>query len=94
MATHSSFKSFGAAIEKEMKASVESEVKARARKGQALLDRVLATYGGQPVETIVPHMRTALKQASLFEDEAQVRRYSQTVADGDRIVFEVQPIRW
>jgi hypothetical protein len=39
-------------------------------------------------------MRTALKQAELFEDEAQVRRYSQTVADGDRIVFEVQPIKW
>lgn len=94
MATHSSFKSFGAAIEKEMKASVEVEVKARARKGQALLDRVLADYGGQPVETIVPHMRSALKRAELYEDEAQVAAYAQTVADGDRIVFEVQPIKW
>ena len=94
MATHSSFKALGAAIEKEMKASVEAEVKARARKGQALLDRVLAEYGGQPVETIMPHTRSALKQASLFENEAQVRRYSQTVAEGDRIVFEIKPIKW
>ena len=96
MATHTSFKTLMPSLKKEIEANARIEIRARIRKAQPILDAVLAEHSGESVEVVMPHMRTAFKWAGLFENEAQVREWSQSVTDGDRRVLELSnsPMKW
>jgi hypothetical protein len=89
MATHTSFKSLEASLKKDIEVSARSQIQARIRKAQPILDAVLAQHRGEPVEAVIPHMRVALKRTAFFENELQVREWAQSVTDGDRRVLRL-----
>ena len=83
-------------LKKEIESSVTTEMKARARRAQPAIYRVFNEYQRQSVETVLPHLKSALRSARFDLTPAELQTMSQNIADGDHPVLEVKPlkVRW
>lgn len=85
-----SFKFDARELERQMKKAAEPELHRIARQSQPVFDRLADEHGGEPVEDVLPHVRAAFRQLGWTADsEAELRQYAETIAEGGRIVLNV-----
>ena len=92
-----SFANFERDLKRQVQKVADKGVRDAANTAQKSFDSVFAAHKFEPVEDVIPHMREAFRRADLKpDDEAEVRRYAQSVTDGERIVVKVgdTKIKW
>jgi hypothetical protein len=97
MSSSAQFRNLERDLKKQIEDIANKHIKDMVRKGQPHLDRVFYAFKGQPVETVIPHMRSALRQAGITPDnEAELRAFAQRVTDGTRTVLQASRdrMRW
>lgn len=87
------FSDLGRDLERQVKKAAQDAQRSMVRKGQPAFDRVFAEYQGQPVEAVLPPLRSALARAGITPDRRELRELAQHVTDGERVRFKAGSIR-
>ena len=56
---------------------------------QSAFDGVYNQCTGKPIETVLPHVREAMRKVAMPGDEVQARKFAQTISAGNRVTVSV-----